>query len=282
MIEDHLNVKTQSGKITVQVENVIGFYNESNGIFYYKIPVVRELRPKEFQFLEKILDGSIKVYRRVDISGGLTDDLIHLNMTENPHGTSSSVPLVGNRKIYLIAEKNGEYAQVYSGSLIDIDINKELRALREFINDDPKSRMKASEIKLNNYRHLVLEIINDYNVRNLEPDIRDKPEELGEVIIFLKKSRHTKSDIKLLFNEETYELKINRYLSLKLPVNQTSSIKTINVPYGAEGLISAKPYGKTYLELTINKMSGNLVFIEREADYAEHYINLFDRINENK
>jgi hypothetical protein len=246
-------------KQRIDIKDVLGYYDQAEGILYYLKPVEASSYGIDYQFIERTISGKINLYKQIV-------------ETYSQYG--------GTNTIYYYIEKSDRFEGIFTPYAIGQNKKGRTEILKSFVSDRPEIlKMIGEDFKLNSDN--LLGIIKKYNLLTYEYDSAHKGSELGEVIIYRSAKNKASDLIRVEIDGEELVLNSNDdFISIKCKTNVNSRICFDSTDQFCH-LVEAIPYFTSYYKLIRDKKS--FYSLERsdkkEADSNLETIRLHKYIN---
>lgn len=260
LLKDELNIIGPKGeRLILRADDVEGYFDKQNLRRYYKKKIksnyMAEMRDPDYEFVQIILDGRIRLYQSFRKLMALTP---------------SAPGLVAE---YLV-EKDDVYEYVISAGTSRRESREVLKAM---VGDDPQLLEKVSSEEFNINFDNILELVNNYNVRSFQGFSQSAYNSMGSVVFYVWAKKDPGVTLSLNVNDTiNYELSIRKPLTVKLPAEAPSKVCFVSGTRKACTVMAAFSFGRQYWQLMVDR--GLSLKMNRESvDDALYYLNYLKR-----
>ena len=246
-------------KLKIKFEEVSCHYSLFYNSIHYLKPSFDFYNTGGFEFIERIEEGKIRVYKKVVTT--------HSNNQYGANITSNT---------YLYLEKGNDYFNVLTTGVIGQNKKEKLEKFKVLISDDS---VTVQLLNSSSYKHkykAIIELVKEYNLRIHNPTANGNSE-LTNAIFFRtnKRQRDEKDVLKFYVGKSEYSLVANDKVSIPIPADSEIKVCITNGSENKCKLILGSKYLDNFYEVGMSK-SDNALIEKRDKDYSEYTLNVID------
>ena len=246
----------------LQVDDVEGYFDKYNLRQYYKKNIkstqVAEMRDLEYEFVEIILDGRIRLYQS-----------FRKFMALDPSGAGLAAE-------YLV-EKEDVYEYVIAAGTSKSESREVLKSI---VRDDALLLEKVSSEEFNINFDSIVELVNDYNVRSFQGFSQSAFKSMGSVVFYVRAKKEPGATLLLNVNDSlNYELSSRKDLTVKLSAEAPSKVCFVSGTNKTCTVLAAFAFGRQYWQLLIDRDLSLKMNRESVGD-ALYYLNYLKTRNQ--
>lgn len=237
---------TKKEKISIPLQEISKQIDEARGVVYYLKPsfdLSGEI--SGLQFIERIIEGKVRVYERIS----------YINNREI-------------RSLYL--EKDDTFINVFASSTIGQNKQKKLARFKSLVKNDPVSFQKLNDESYKHSYDNIIEVVKGYNLRMYKENEAEN-EKLGKLVFFRGEEKQSSEIIQLSIESLKYEVKVNGSLEVELPINSESKVCITNSKNDACLLVLGSEHIGKYYEIALSNETEGF-FDSRDKKYSEYFL----------
>ncbi|MGL1888356.1 MAG: hypothetical protein OCD76_17705 [Reichenbachiella sp.] len=227
-------------------KNIFGYYDVTNDASFYLLRDSDSDDENPYIFLDRTQLGAINIY----INNG--------------------------REYAIYLEKDDQLRLVYSDSDSKDQFDKRINVLKSYVSDDKVTLdfIDSKDFKLKS--GIIETIVTDYNKRNYKDRQLSKADLTKMVYLYRTKFQKSKENIRVTLHGQSYELEIEDYVALPVPVKYPSKL-TLADEYSTTEMIISSQLTDQYYEVYYDKRSDSFL-LDLKTGSELHYE--FNKIKE--